>query len=463
MSEFATWLDVNIQEQKNFVLGFLCAVAAILLRSCGFIRSADAAPIAKLTFNFCFPALLFVKVAKAELKLELWRVALASLCVNGLLVLIVVGLSRCVSSSKGFRGQWMFCTMGGNIGFTYPIVLAAKHLHKSVFPSLVIWDLAANMEICFILNFAVAICYSPGGSDNERAKLADSSVETSETLSVPNQMVQVGHSTEVHANEAIQLQSETSAMDRSVLDEVRPESRSCPQGCHTELQTDSALPQEVTGSPDISVAAGVTSGPSPGVQTAATSCGARVCTRPALDRTQTRDVELGLKAISGSIEPSKHPARTTTTLVLKVMLGVLTNIPLFFQISGLCLNLSGVKLPRAADELLESIGQPFTVLFFIVIGMNLNWSTIRKRARSVSVIVPTRVLIHGLLMLIALVLPLLQEGYARKAALIALCCPMGGITMAYTLEYGFDSGLQAATMSVSNIISFAFLLIVINL
>jgi hypothetical protein len=323
--------------------------------------------------------------------------------------------------------------------------------------------MSANMEICFLVNLAVAICYAPTGSDTEQAKLADSSAETFEPLPVPDQMAQLRHGTAVNTNEALQLQSELPAMDSRVLHQGSPVSTGLPQGCHTELQTNAGSALAVTGSSDIRVAAPVALDSSLGVETAATPYDTQVCTRRALSRTQTADIELGLKASAGSLESSKHTTRTTSRLVIMVVMRVLTNIPLLFQTAGLVWNVAGLKLPGAADELFEAIGQPFGVLFFIVIGMNLSWATIRNRARKVLVMIPTRILIHGLLMLIVWLLPVLQEGYVRKAAFIALCCPIGGITMAYTMDYGFDGGLQAAMMSVSNIISFALLLAAINL
>jgi len=44
-----------------------------------------------------------------------------------------------------------------------------------------------------------------------------------------------------------------------------------------------------------------------------------------------------------------------------------------------------------------------------------------------------------------------------KGALIALFCPVSGVSMKYVLDFGYDSSLQAATMSTSNVLSLLIL------
>ena len=41
----------------------------------------------------------------------------------------------------------------------------------------------------------------------------------------------------------------------------------------------------------------------------------------------------------------------------------------------------------------------------------------------------------------------------RKGILFALCCPISGVTMGYTVEFGYDRSLQAALSAASNLIS----------
>lgn len=167
-------------------------------------------------------------------------------------------------------------------------------------------------------------------------------------------------------------------------------------------------------------------------------------------------------AASGGDAITESAANKNRTLVLTVLGKVSTNAPFVCQVAGLLINVSGLKLANSIDSVLESIAQPFSVLLFMIIGLNLRWTTIGKNFKNVVYTVPVRVAIHAILLFLVWASGVLPDKQYQQAAVIALCCPVGGLTMAYTLDFGFNAGLQAALMSVTNVVSFVLLIIVVS-
>eukprot|EP00401_Gymnodinium_catenatum_P012833 CAMPEP_0117477424 /NCGR_PEP_ID=MMETSP0784-20121206/10818_1 /TAXON_ID=39447 /ORGANISM="" /LENGTH=98 /DNA_ID=CAMNT_0005271731 /DNA_START=312 /DNA_END=604 /DNA_ORIENTATION=+ len=94
----------------------------------------------------------------------MWRLAVAASVLSAIQFIIVKIIARFVHAKtqhRAFTGQWTFCMMGSNLGFTFPLVLAVPELADTVFPALVVWDFAGNAPITLVVNYLSAKMYSP--------------------------------------------------------------------------------------------------------------------------------------------------------------------------------------------------------------------------------------------------------------------------------------------------------------
>merc|ERR1719335_640637 len=175
------------------------------------------------------PAMIFTSVTNANIPLDLWRVAAASVVTHTFVVAIVIGFSRFVSQENGLRGQWMMCLTGCNIGFTYPILLSVPSLAETIFPVVLVWDLAGNLWCVMVVNYVVGIQYSPLHEDTQPLTDQISDHQTSE-----NSPSTIGAVSEIdvslgpdspgvegcagsHDNEAQDARSNRSAVSKSMI------------------------------------------------------------------------------------------------------------------------------------------------------------------------------------------------------------------------------------------------------
>jgi len=383
----AGWLDAELEAQGNFLLGLAAIAGAVLLRRKGMLRPEDAVPLSKVTFNLLFPCMLFAKIWKSELSLtSLWRVGAVSTVVNVVQAALVHLSARWVPQEGGLRGQWVFCMSGSNIGFTYPLLLAARGLPSGVFSAVVIWDLAGNAPVILVLNYVTAALMAPKG----------------------------------------------------------------------KMQAVS----EPTGDAEAGVPSGAASADAPGLAKEAPcgGVGGPVCTSTSESGTPAspQQVELDFGVVP-SVSLGSRP-RPCERLGAGVMLWrIATNMPLLAEVLAVVVNVSGIRVPKSIDSLAEGLGQPFGVLLFLLIGVNLVWATVKPQLGRVFVVVVARLCVGGAIAAIVCGLGVLPEGPARQAALFALFCPISGLAMSYALDFGYDGSLQAALMVTSNMVSFVIL------
>lgn len=380
-SETEAWILTQLEAQKKFVHSVAFITLGILIRIAGKLSPDDSGAVSTITFHIFFPALVSVNIHKAELRVELWRVAVASFCTSAILVLVVLVAARCVRKQDGFRGQWIFCMLGNNIGYTYPLVLSVKGMADTVFPALIVWDVAGNAWVVLLINFLVAITYSPAPP-----QVAEESITV---------MAQESRSQEL-----------TSAQRRG-------------SAASSDASFHSTLPSLV----------GSAAMPAP-------------------------EIEEASMAEAASKAPST---------ALRLLRGLRSNVGLISTLVAITMNFSGVRLPAYADEIVETLGQPFNVLFFFLVGLHLRWRVVRPHLRSVALIVACRLLTSVLLGALLWVLPILPDRFSRQAMLFAMCCPVSGMSMSYAMDFGYNRSMQAALTATTNVISLALLWCALNL
>jgi len=141
----------------------------------------------------------------------------------------------------------------------------------------------------------------------------------------------------------------------------------------------------------------------------------------------------------------------------------MTNAPLLAEVFALAVNLSGVQVPTSVDSVLEALGEPCSILLFVLVGMNLVWSSIKPQLGQVFKILAGRFLIVGPLTVALMYSGLLPTTVMRQACLFVMVCPVNGLGMSYTLDFGYNRSLQAALMATSNSVSFVALCLLIRL
>merc|ERR1719161_556806 len=346
--------------------------------------------------------MIFTSVTNANTNLDLWRVAATSVVAHAFVVAIVMGLSRFVSQENGLRGQWMMCLTGCNIGFTYPILLSVPSLAKTIFPVVLVWDLAGNLWSVMVVNYVVGIQYSPLHEDSQ--PLTD----------------QIGdHQTSANSPSTIGAVSE---IDVS-LEPDSPGVEGC-AGSHDNEAQDarnnrSAVCKSMTMSSSALFAASAL-------------------------------MEAGV--VSSAVTSQKRGVG-----LRKILFKLSTNIPFVVMLVALLINKSGAHVPKPMRDLLLSVGQPFNVLFFFLIGLNTVWLMIRPRLGLVAKIMMVRSTIYAFLAAGIWSLPFLTDPAMRHGALFALCCPVSGMSMSFVIDLGYSRGLQAAIQTCSNAISLAAL------
>eukprot|EP00931_Biecheleriopsis_adriatica_P018738 TRINITY_DN13012_c0_g1_i1.p1 TRINITY_DN13012_c0_g1~~TRINITY_DN13012_c0_g1_i1.p1 ORF type:complete len:434 (+),score=89.91 TRINITY_DN13012_c0_g1_i1:90-1391(+) len=417
-------LASELHVQRKFLHGLLFIGIAICMRWQKLILPQDSLAMSKVAFSLFLPSLLFAKVWKAPLPSSLWHVALVSFFVHMLLVCLVVLVSRFIpqiSKEKGFRGQLMISLMGSNIASVYPFVLANEDLQNQVFSALVVWDMAGNSIIILLVNKLVAARCAPPDIQEEESSQMMSSSQTSST-GPPAQVLGASEaSQEARSRACSSIGNSQSAEEEGVQPEI-------------EVETEPPEPKISMGSVD----------------------GESLSARHGARRSTTLIISNLVLASTGSLDLScLHKGGS---LMKSCLSKTLSNVPLVAQVAALAINISGARLPEQVDEFVEILGQPYTVLFFLLIGLNLSWKVIRPRLRIVLLVLFYRLLLAGLLGTFVWLTPgVLPSVEARQAAVFGLVSPMSGLSMGYAIMYGYDRGLQAALNTASSLVSFAAL------
>lgn len=419
------WIEAELHAQRKFFHGISCMMIALALRWRGVLKPDDSIVISKLTFQLFMPALLFSSVWKAPFSGDLGQIAAASIATHVALVAFVLSIARLVPDDpKGFRGQFIFCMMGNNIGFSYPLVLSIPAFRETLFPALVVWDLSGNAVVILIVNLLVASSLSPKQTMEEIEERAGM------TQAMDNMSPTLGGRTSSKSELPVDTAGDKRGIGHSIEDidiEVPGESADARQ--HNEAPNpSSSLPPE---SPD--------SG--------------------ANRRRSLHILGLSIKASAGVIDTFRLPAlRESGAFTKTFILKIITNT----QIAAICIaiviNLSGGVVPEVVDEFTELLGQPYSVLFFMLLGLNLLWAVIRPRLRMVFFIIAGRTLIAATLAVLFWLVPFMPNLAHRQAAVFGLLCPMSGVSMGYCISYGYDRQLQAALATTSNLMAFLALL-----
>lgn len=433
MKDHLGWIEMELQAQRRFFIGFVSICAACLLRWRGCLKPEDSGPLAKLVFNLFFPALLFAKMSKAELSADLWNVAFASLSIHVCMIIIVTGLSRFVPLQSGFRGQWMISVLGANIGFMYPMILAAGDLAKDVFPPLVIWDIAGNTFVNFFLNSAVALMYSP--------------LHESDGMHPPDGLVDAIGIVPTGSPSTYGRRSSASSQRTSQSETAAGSTGGCELG--TELGPELPIAVEAVGQDGELVA---TAGGEAPMQSLSS-----------LNRVYSSFV-LAL-AEGTEMFPSRLRAegKKRAAIIRKILVHAATSPPLLAVFGALLANLQGWRFSPGTEGILDGMGEPFGCLFFIVVGLNLRIPSAQKAWRQLRLILVGRMVLNGLVLALIWGTDIVQQGPSRLAVTMALCCPVSGMVMSYVMDMGYDRSLQAAVTGITNIISLVLLYVLLSI
>lgn len=397
IDDAGAWLETQLQTQKAFLHGVVFMLIAIGMRWGKIVKPEDTVPLSKVTFQLMLPAMILTSISNTTISFDLWRVAAISVCTHAILVAIVMGLSRFVSKENGLRGQWIMCMMGCNIGFTYPILLSVPSLARTIFPVVLVWDLFGNLWIVMVVDYVVAIHFSPLGEDSQPLTTQTPEHQTSQ---ISPSMVGAVSDNDVTLGDV----AESADIEGSRMTEVQEAAskRSPVRKSMSALFAASALLE----------AGVVSSAPTP----------------------QRKGV--GLRGI-----------------LFKLM----TNIPFVATFVALLINKCGSGLPNPVNDFLHTLGQPFSVMFFFLIGLNIVWLVIRPRLGEVAKMLVLRVSIHAFLAAGIWMSPFLPDPAMRHGALFGLCCPVSGMVMSYVIDLGYSRGLQAAIQTCTNAMSLVIL------
>lgn len=404
IDDAGAWLETQLQAQKAFVHGIVFMLIAICMRKGKIMGPDDSVPLSKITFQLILPALLLASISNAAISIELWRVALVSFCAHTVQVAVVVAFSRFTPKENGLRGQWMINMMGCNIGFTYPILLSVPSLAKTVFPVAVVWDLSGNVIVNLVVNYLAALHFSPLGEDIQ--PLCQPTCKDSQAIAE-------GHSNEI-------LPSTVGAVSGN------------------DLHLDEAA--DVEGFPGSQINQ----------------------TQDAGDRISQHQPREACLIEAGMTSSAKGPTKKDITL-RGFLSKLFTNIPFVAIIIALLINRCGTELPTPVDDFLHTLAQPFSVLFFFLIGLNMVWLTIRPRLGLVAQMLLFRITLNGFLAGVIWILPVLPDPAMRHGALFGLCCPVSGLVMSYAIDFGYNRGLQAAMQTCSNGASLVVLWVLLSM
>jgi len=411
LDDAGAWLATQLQAQKAFLYGVVFMLIAIAMRRNKILRPEDTVPLSKVTFQMMFPALLLVNISKAPISFDLWRVAATSVCTHAVLIAIVVCFSRFVSQDNGLRGQWMFCMMGCNTGFTYPILLSVPRLANTIFPVVVIWDISGNMWVSMVIDYIVAIYFSPLDDDSQSLTEQTQQIVASQTNALYK--VAVSPSTVgVMSDTGASLGKDTKSADAGDVEGV-------PGICINETQDLGSQPSPIRKSMAAPIA-------------------------------QSAMMEAG---ITSSTAPQKRKGLGLRVFVARLF----TNLSFLAVLTAAIMNLSGVHFPTQANDFLQTAGQPFSVLFFFLLGLNMVWSVIRPRLGLVAWILLARMAIHAFLAAVIWNSQALPNATMRQGVIFGLCCPVPGMVMSYAIDLGYSRGLQAAVQTCSNATSLVVL------
>eukprot|EP00929_Paragymnodinium_shiwhaense_P022767 TRINITY_DN14447_c0_g1_i1.p1 TRINITY_DN14447_c0_g1~~TRINITY_DN14447_c0_g1_i1.p1 ORF type:complete len:446 (-),score=66.06 TRINITY_DN14447_c0_g1_i1:302-1501(-) len=391
---------MELETQKRFAHGFMIMFLAVVLKHLGIVKTADAPSISKVTFNLIFPALLFSGVAAIDLSPELVWVAATSTLFHATIVLVVYVLCKRCTTEDGMRGQWMFTLQGYNGGLAYPFLLASEGLRHTVFPRFVAWDLAGNSMICFGINLVIAMSFAPAKS------IADDDSPSAPASPSGDAML-------ASVDKVSDGSSARPSQDIEKNGDCSPSPTPQSVGMH---QIEDALAMEGGGG------------------------------------TESRFTKRygGKLSLSQDTQRRLDVAKTATKAIMK-------NLPLVAQLLGLSLKLMGVAVPRYALDFLEAVGQPFALLLFFLIGLKVEWALIKPHVYTAGRMLLSKYALYGIVGGLFSLSPTLKDTLSQQMLLFACCCPVGGITMSYALDYGYRSSLQAALLVTSNIVSFMIL------
>eukprot|EP00746_Dinoflagellata_sp_MGD_P007317 gnl/MRDRNA2_/MRDRNA2_114457_c0_seq1.p1 gnl/MRDRNA2_/MRDRNA2_114457_c0~~gnl/MRDRNA2_/MRDRNA2_114457_c0_seq1.p1 ORF type:complete len:416 (+),score=52.78 gnl/MRDRNA2_/MRDRNA2_114457_c0_seq1:110-1357(+) len=404
IDDAGAWLETQLQTQKAFLHGLVFMLIAIGMRWGNIVKPEDTVPLSKVTFQLMLPAIMLTSVANTTISFDLWRVAVTSMCTHAILVTIVVVLSRFVSKENGLRGQWMLCMMGCNIGFTYPILLSVPSLARTVFPVVLVWDLCGNLWVVMVVDYIVAIQFSPLGEESQPLKDQNPEHQTSSVL--PSTVGALSDNDVTLRDTAASADIEGGRMNEA------------PGGASQSLP-DSPLRKSMSASAFFA-----------------------------------ESVILEAGVVSHKSAPT--PQRKHVGL-RGILLKLMTNIPFVATLVALLINKSGSGLPTPVNDFLHNLGQPFSVLFFFLVGLNVIWSVIRPRLGEVAKMLVLRVCIHAFLAAGIWISPFLPDPAMRHGALFGLCCPVSGMVMSYVIDLGYSRGLQAAIQTCTNAVSLVIL------
>lgn len=386
-------------------------VIGILSKKVGWLSPDDSTTLSKLTFKIVFPCLLFSSVLKAEFKFSMWPVAVASIVTHAFVIFLNYQVYNAARfPSRELRGTMIINSQGFNIGFIFPLVLASRSLSEHVFPAVVVWDMSANVYVILVVNYFIARTHAPPKqTDDSALRLLDSADKEAFGAISP-------------ADEDKLSVKQNSVKD--ISDEDIRTHTECEADIRIEMTSTSSVDEPATVPAEMEVPQPSSSKPK--------------YMRPA----QPQD--------PGSNQPSLRP----------VLIGLLTNPPLIAEAVALVLNLSGVRMAPFFNDLLWEMGQPYTLVLFVILGINLHVpprSTVAAVGRILmqraAISVPTAILLW-----FAIPFPDTEEflGY-RQGMVLCVFTPCSSMALGYVMLFGYGSLprlVSVGVFTISCVVSF---------
>lgn len=372
-------------------------------------------------------------------------VAAVSYVTHALFILITQICSRRVTKVRGFRGQWLYCMAGFNAGFCYPLLFAAPNLAPGVFAAVVNWDLAGNGPVVFGHNHAAAMIHAP----SESAAGEPGLVKVCDAGDVVCQEPSEAHDEMAPASSAAADAPAMTVFDGAV------EEREPTKIDEPEVLDGPVLPRSVQNA---SFLVPIHVEEAPASSAAAEAPAVATIDGKALEEAgPTKNDDMEVETV-GSVGSCSKLSGGSADLAVgaggfswgRMFKRTITNAPLLAEVFALAVNLSGVQVPTSVDSVLEALGEPFSILLFVLVGMTLAWSSFKPQLGQVFKILAGRFLIFGPLTVALMYSGLLPTTVMRQACLFVMVCPDSGLGMSYTLDFGHNRSLQAPLMATSN-------------
>jgi len=142
-------------------------LAGLVARRTGVLKAEDGAVLVRIVLYLAMPPLVFLIVARADLRAELLLVPVAAFLTHGVLLVAGLGITRLWGMDRPTRGAFLVCTAVGNTGFFGLPLIAASGPGFSQ-PAAVMYDALATAVITWTSTVAIATAFGAAGDGRPR-------------------------------------------------------------------------------------------------------------------------------------------------------------------------------------------------------------------------------------------------------------------------------------------------------